>query len=151
MTGAHCLDTSVHAVVAIMDRRWSDFLSARSHLTEAIFWAPLSVGLEPTSRGPTTYSSKWQDQSSELPGDHATCRPVKDGGIYGVYNGLLPRSDVHKLFDDGSWRRRPLPAARPPSLEVAGPATGSNSMCGHASNTRPRCPRTGSYGPSARP
>ena len=68
MIGADCLNTSVHAVVAIMDRRWSDFLSARSHLTEAIFWTPLSVGLEPTSRRPTTYSSKWQDQSSELPG-----------------------------------------------------------------------------------
>ena len=31
----------------------------------------------------------------------AHIRPVKDGGIHGVDNGLLLRSDVHKLFDDG--------------------------------------------------
>ena len=33
--------------------------------------------------------------------DAAHVRPVEDGGIHGVDNGLLLRGDVHKLFDDG--------------------------------------------------
>jgi len=32
----------------------------------------------------------------------AHIRPVKDGGIHQVDNGMLLRSDVNKLFDDGS-------------------------------------------------
>ncbi len=31
----------------------------------------------------------------------AHIRPVKDGGLHRVPNGMLLRSDVHKLFDDG--------------------------------------------------
>lgn len=31
----------------------------------------------------------------------AHIRPVKDGGLHQVANGMLLRSDVHKLFDDG--------------------------------------------------
>ena len=31
----------------------------------------------------------------------AHIRPVKDGGVHRLGNGLLLRSDVHKLFDDG--------------------------------------------------
>ena len=32
----------------------------------------------------------------------AHIRPVKDGGIHQVDKGMLLRSDVNKLFDDGS-------------------------------------------------
>ena len=39
------MNASVHAVVAVTDKRWSDFLSARSHRTEANFWTPSSVAL----------------------------------------------------------------------------------------------------------
>ena len=39
-----CFRASVHAVVAVTDKRWSDFFSVWSHLTEANFWTPPSVG-----------------------------------------------------------------------------------------------------------
>jgi putative restriction endonuclease len=62
----------------------------------------------------------------------------KDGGIHRVDNGMLLRSDVHKLFDDGYLDvERPLPAARKPSSEVASAAAGSNlerERVGHATS-----------------
>jgi len=38
-------------VVAVTDKRWSDFLSARSHRTEANFWTPSSVGFRALTTG----------------------------------------------------------------------------------------------------
>ena len=43
-TGVQYFNASVHAVVAVTDKRWSDFLRERSHLTEANVWTPSSVG-----------------------------------------------------------------------------------------------------------
>ena len=49
--GVQCFRASMYAVVAVTDKRWSDFLSARSHLTEANLWTPPSIGFRALTTG----------------------------------------------------------------------------------------------------
>ena len=91
-TGVQCFNASVHAVVAVTDKRWSDFLSAQPHLTEANFWTPSSVGFRALTTGePMLFKT------------HAPHNRLVGGGFLSGFVTLRV-SEAWRFFGEGNGR-----------------------------------------------
>ena len=87
-----CLNASVHAVVAVTDKRWSDFLGARPHLTEANFWTPSSIGFRALTTGePMLFKT------------HAPHNRLVGGGFLSGFVTLRV-SEAWRFFGEGNGR-----------------------------------------------
>ena len=112
MLRMQCLSASMHRVVAVTDTRWSDIPrravaplarrpSARRRRARRYLLIDHSAGASQAWKAPSsapssaTAPSPSQESSRFLEAAHI--RPVEDGGIHRVDNGMLVRSDVRAV------------------------------------------------------
>ena len=87
--------------VGVTDNQWFDVVS---HILEQPFFFEQSAWLPvPPDWKPSIQQGKHYDNDKDtLPAlEAAHIKPVEEKGPNAVYNGLLLRSDVHRLFDRG--------------------------------------------------
>ena len=97
----------MHAVVAVTDKRWSDFLGARPHLTEANFWTPSSIGFRALTTGEPMLFKTHAPHNRLVGGGFlsgfVTLRVSEAWRFFGEGNG---RATVAQVLEDVSGYRR---------------------------------------------
>jgi putative restriction endonuclease len=103
-----CLNAAMRAVVAVTDKRWSDYLRARDYLTEANFWIPSSTGFRALETGePLLFKTHAPDNKLVGGGflsGFVTLRVSEAWRFFGEGNGRASIADV--LTEVNQYRRR---------------------------------------------
>jgi putative restriction endonuclease len=98
----------VHAVVAVTDKRWSDYLSVRPAITEANFWIPSSTRFRALTTGEPLLFKTHAPHNKMVGGGFLSgfvrLRVSEAWGFFGEGNGRASMSDV--LGEVNQYRRR---------------------------------------------